>query len=225
MIIKVLRNIEGPLGESIAGIDEAGRGPIIGPMVVAGVLIRQKFVNSLVELGVRDSKKLSPKKRNELYDKIMLLADRVVVVYLDPKTIDRWVLRRKLNELEAKAIAKVVEYLSDAKEIIIDTPSSPERFRENLSRYIGNIEGLILESKADEKYVIVGAASIIAKVLRDREINDIKRRLGIDFGSGYPSDPRTMSMLKSIMKKDPTVVRWSWRTLKKFVYGRIDDFI
>ncbi|MEX0567563.1 MAG: ribonuclease HII [Candidatus Njordarchaeota archaeon] len=211
----------------VGGIDEAGRGPVIGPMVIAMVIARSILLDSLESLGVKDSKMLTKKKRNELFEQILALSDGVIVVYLDPPLIDKWVARHALNELEAMAIAQLIKNIKRPCTIIIDTPSSVKNFREHLEKYIDKDikHRLILKPKADQDEVIVAAASIIAKVLRDRKIDEIKKRLGIDFGSGYPSDPKTQAQLDKIIEKDPTIVRKSWKTIKKLAYPSLDNFI
>jgi len=210
----------------VAGIDEAGRGPVIGPLVIAGVMLRKSLIENLRDMGVRDSKMLSSKRRVELFDMIISLAESVVAVILPPRTIDFWVARHGLNKLEAKGVAKIIERFHVAEEIIIDSPSSAEKFRTYLHEFLGHDSGrIILEPKADRKYSIVGAASIIAKVIRDNEVRKIRDRLGIDFGSGYPSDPKTREALRDIIQKDPTVVRRSWLTVKKMANRSLDEFL
>lgn len=186
--------------DCIVGIDEAGRGPVIGPMVIAGVAANEETIKELEAIGVADSKTIAPTKRSELFDKILSMVDGAAVVYVEPKTMDRWVQRKGLNVLEAKAMATIMTMFRHAKLYILDTPSSPRKFREYVTKF-SNIEPsrILFEPKADMKYTIVAAASIIAKVLRDAEITEIKRQTGVDFGSGYPSDPKTIQQLETIL--------------------------
>ena len=179
----------------ICGIDEAGRGAVIGPMVVAGVLMDHREVEELVELGVKDSKKLKPTARAQLSKLIREKAEKVEVVALDAETIDKSTKRsgaEGLNRLEAKVFAEIINSLKpDAA--YIDLPSTNyEEFRDLISRLINHRCALILEHKADEKYPIVSAASIIAKHERDSLIERLKIELG-DFGSGYPSEDPSLS--------------------------------
>jgi len=203
----------------IAGIDEAGRGPVIGPMVIACVALPQTngCDEIFVELGVKDSKLLSRKRREELFEEIVGLSTKIAVAYIPPKTIDEWVLKKRYNFLEAQIISQLLVSIPQIKVAYIDAPSSPEDFKKKILHYLGpEIQlKLIVEKQADKKYPIVSAASIIAKVLRDRIIDKIKSEIGIDFGSGYPSDPKTQQALSSILKTRPDIVRRSWKTVRK----------
>jgi len=210
----------------IGGIDEAGRGPVVGPMVVAGVLMEKDELRTLVELGVRDSKILSRRKRDELYDLIISTSCGAVALYVEPQTIDQWVSKPGLNALEAWCVAILIRHMLHADIIIVDAPSSAESFTTLLRRYLkGVAPKIIAKPKADRDEPVVAAASIIAKVLRDREIERIKREVGIDFGSGYPSDPKTIEALKQLMTIKPSVVRRRWRTAKKYAYRRLDELL
>ncbi len=214
----------------ICGIDEAGRGAVIGPMVVAGVLIDQNKTNDLIDIGVKDSKKLTPGTRVELSKLIRDLAEDIEIVVLDALTIDSSTRRKKacgLNELEARVFAKIINRLKpDAA--YIDLPSTKyAEFRILIEDNLTHRCSLILEHKADEKYPIVSAASIIAKCERDRLIEELKSELG-DFGSGYPSDGRTRRFLMELMRSrgiDSPHIRSSWRTLAKIAQRKLDDFI
>lgn len=213
----------------ICGIDEAGRGAVIGPMVVAGVLVDQREVEELVELGVKDSKKLSPAVRAQLSKLIREKAEKVEVVALDAETVDKSTRKSGasgLNELEARVFAEIIDSLKpDAA--YIDLPSTKyEEFRELITGLTRHKCALILEHKADEKYPVVSAASIIAKYERDSLIEKLKAELG-DFGSGYPSDPKTRSYLMEKLKsgdlRSPHI-RSTWKTLSKIAQLRLDDF-
>lgn len=213
----------------ICGVDEAGRGSVIGPMVVAGVLIGEGGVRELGELGVRDSKKLDPERRAELYEKIKEIVDEWRVIVVEAEAVDSSTKRRGaegLNMLEAKIFAEIIEELKP-EVAYIDLPSrNPAGFRESLEKFMKYRCRVILEHKADERYPVVSAASILAKVERDRLIEELKKRLG-DFGSGYPSDPRTRRFLREIVlskKLEGKPIRLSWRTLDKILQRRLDEF-
>jgi len=213
----------------VCGIDEAGRGAVVGPMVVAGVLVDLEGIEELVRIGVRDSKKLSPRARMGLSKLIRDVADRIEVIVLDAGTVNGSTRRRGsggLNKLEARVFAEIIDRLKpDAA--YIDLPST------NYDEFRGLLEGLtlhkcplILEHKADEKYPVVSAASIIAKCERDRLIEELKAKMG-DFGSGYPSDPKTRSFLMEAMRSGLMAgeyVRSSWRTLSRIAQRRLDEF-
>ncbi|MDW8021800.1 MAG: ribonuclease HII [Nitrososphaerota archaeon] len=213
----------------VCGIDEAGRGAVIGPMVVAGVLIDQNKTGELIGMGVRDSKRLTPGSRFELSKLIMELAEDVEIVVLDASTIDSSTRRRKsqgLNSLEARIFAEIINRLKpDAA--YIDLPSVEYAgFRRLIDNNLTHNCSLILEHKADEKYPIVSAASIIAKCERDRLIDGLKSELG-DFGSGYPSDIKTRKFLMDlIISRGMSCphIRSSWRTMSKIVQRRLDEF-
>ncbi len=204
---------------SIAGIDEAGRGPVIGPMMVAGVTLDSKKFKDLEALGLKDSKVLSPKRREELYDEVKALADKIEVVVISAKQIDQLRQIMSLNKIELKSFAKIIDALKP-DEVFIDLPENGPKFVPELKRSISCSPKVVAEHKADATYPIVSAASIIAKVERDRSVKRIEKRIGHEFGSGYPSDPRTKAFLEEYMKTHDTLpdcVRMSWATVAKYV--------
>ncbi len=197
----------------ICGVDEAGRGPIIGPMVVAAVAVEN---HSQLPKGLKDSKLLTREKREELFERIARLPHAVRIV--PPKEIDEWVFQGRLNWLEAKHMIALLSELG-ATEAIIDCPS---RDREGFAAHIASaVPGCEVRAmfKADQKYKVVSAASIIAKVTRDRLIDAIKRDLGVEFGSGYLTDPRTQSFLDDFDADFPHFRR-SWQPYKDRVAGK-----
>ncbi len=202
----------------VMGCDEAGRGPVVGPLVVAGVVFEEGKKKVLKELGIKDSKKLSSKMRERLYDKIIGLSDDYSVVVLSAKQINQMMEIMNLNEIEMNAMVKVINALNFDK-CILDLPSNSKSFVKEMEKKM-NKGGLIAEHKADDKYLEVGAASIIAKVVRDREIEKIKgkyKEYG-DIGSGYPSDVRTVEFLERYYKEKgrfPEEVRLKWSTCER----------
>lgn len=205
----------------VAGVDDAGRGSVIGPLVIAGIVIQKENLPSLVELGVKDSKLLSPRRREKLAQEIKTLELQFHVVKLSPAEIDQVVETgrklHRLNRLEAAAMAKVIEALRpdvayvDASDVLAD------RFREHIEEKLPFRIKIVSEHKADATYPVVSAASIIAKVERDRAIQELTQKHG-DMGSGYPSDPRTIAFLESWVTKHgayPDFVRKSWKPAKK----------
>ena len=201
----------------ILGIDEAGRGPVIGPLVIAGVSIDEKDLNKLNELGVKDSKLLSPTQREDMFNKIINTAKNHKIIIIPPKEIDS-ALRSKslnLNWLEAIKSAEIINFLKPEK-AIIDCPSNNiTAYKNFLKKYLKDkkIE-LALEHKADLKYIIVSAASIIAKVTRDKEIKKIQKKIKEPIGSGYPSDPITINFLKKNHNSYPEIFRKEWASWK-----------
>ena len=200
----------------IAGVEEAGRGPVIGPMVMAIVSIEEKDEFKLDILGVRDSKQLTPKKREELFDVIKETAKDFSIIILKPAEIDKAVESEEsnLNWLEADTTEDLINSV-EAKKVILDCPSNNITEYKNyiLKRLEKEVE-LVVEHKADENYLIVAAASILAKVTRDREIEKIKKQYNIDFGSGYPSDPFTVQFLETNYNNYP-IFRKSWSSWRR----------
>ena len=205
----------------ISGVDEAGRGPVIGPLVIAGVLFEEADLPKLVNLGVKDSKLLSSQKRETLSSEIKKLALVYHTVWLSPAEIDRVVESRrklhKLNRLEAQAMARVISVLKpdivyvDASDVLAD------RFGEHIAENLSFSPKIICEHKADVKYPIVSAASILAKVERDKAISQLQKKHG-NIGCGYPSDPNTIKFLEDWIRKFgsyPHFVRKSWKTAKR----------
>ncbi|MBU4535904.1 MAG: ribonuclease HII [Euryarchaeota archaeon] len=202
----------------ILGIDEAGRGPVIGSLVVCGVLVSEEQLEFMEKIGIKDSKKVAPKKRSLLSRKINKIAE-CFVVKISAQDIDN--MRAKninLNEIEKIAMMKIIKE-SQAQSVIIDSVDvNPSRLCREISEVLGPEIDIKAEHGADDNYVVVAAASIVAKVERDMEIEKLKRqyrKLG-NIGSGYPSDPRTKAFLKNFKYDNmPEFVRKSWATVKK----------
>lgn len=211
----------------ITGIDEAGRGPVIGPMIIALTSFTTDKLDRLKSFGVKDSKKLTPTARMALLPTILNYASKVYVAVIPPNVIDSWVLNKGLNRLEAYVIALMILKAKPHGKIYIDSPSSTMTFESYLRQYLPNqlMERIITENKADIKYVAVSAASIVAKVIRDMNIKQLKKKLNINFGSGYPSDPLTRKHLKIILKIAPNIVRKSWKTMKKETNRKLTEFL
>jgi len=205
----------------VAGIDDAGRGAVIGPLVIAGVLVEEEKLPKLTQLGIKDSKLLSPHRRETLAIEIKRIAQKHSIIKLSPKEIDEVVEKgrklHKLNRLEAQTMAKIIEMLKPDIAYVDASDVIEERFKEHILECLPFRVEIVSEHKADRKYPIVSAASIIAKVVRDREIAEIASKYG-DFGSGYPSDPRTMNFLQQCLEEQgeyPNFVRKSWKPAKK----------
>ncbi|MBW2997748.1 ribonuclease HII [Candidatus Woesearchaeota archaeon] len=214
----------------LCGIDEAGRGPVIGPLVTAGVVIDAEDEPKLAELGVKDSKLILPKKREELFEKLIKMVKRYEIVVLSPQDIDAALIDpdTNLNWLEADTSAEVINKLKPEK-VIVDCPSN------NIAEYSDYIKKklnvdceLIAEHKADMNHLVVGAASILAKVTRDRAIEEIKKEVGQDIGSGYPADPTTKQFILDNYDKHPKIFRKTWQTYKDVVTKKqqkgLDEF-
>jgi len=200
----------------LAGIEEAGRGPVIGPLVLAVAAIEEKKEKELQELGVKDSKMLSAKQREALFNVITDMCEYEIIV-VHPEEIDLALesANSNLNWLEAEKMAELINMVNPEK-VIIDCPSNNiESYEEYIKKRLRvSPKEMLVKHKADRDHVIVGAASILAKVTRDKEIEKIKKRFKIEFGSGYPSDPSTVKFLKENWDKYP-IFRKTWETWKK----------
>lgn len=197
------------------------RGPVIGPLVIVGVLIRDDQVAALKALGVKDSKLLSPRRRERLAEEIKKLAIKYEIVEISPAEIDKIVLTGKkfhrLNLLEAKAMAEVIKRLKPEIAYVDASDVVAERFGSQIKEMLPFPATIISEHKADATYPIVSAASIIAKVRRDKIIAQLREEYG-DFGSGYVTDSKTVTFLADWIKRHgsyPEFVRKSWKPAKR----------
>ncbi|MBS3071767.1 ribonuclease HII [Candidatus Pacearchaeota archaeon] len=206
----------------VLGVDDAGRGPLIGPMILAGVLLNKNQEAHLKDKGVADSKLLSHPKRIELGKEIKENSLKSYVVIATPNEIDASITSGiNLNTLEAMKIAKVINNLNIKNKkikVIVDCPSvNTKTWRLKLLEFIEHIDNLevLCEHKADFNHPSVSAASILAKVQREEEVAKLKKIYG-EIGSGYPSDPYTIKFLKEQGNKfkDAGIFRKSWATWK-----------
>jgi len=200
----------------VCGVDEAGRGSMLGPLVVAAIAIEKSKIPDLEKIGVKDSKKLSPKMRETLYKKIIKIVDNYQISKATPKQIDLAVSQHKLNNLELIHMAKVITKLQPSISYVDSCDVNATRFGKEIAK--------ITHSKiksyhhADSKFVVVSAASIIAKVTRDRAIASLSKKHPV--GSGYPSDSKTISFVKHWFLQNgnlPAYVRKSWAPAKLIV--------
>ncbi len=206
----------------IIGVDEAGRGSIFGPLVIAGISIDNSF--DLKALGVRDSKKLSPKRRESIYEQLRGLDGiEIVVKELRPALIDRYVMKgqkhMKLNYLEAKFMSIIINSLNGELAVVDAADTSERLFASQISLFLKRKVILISSHHADDIYPVVSAASIVAKVRRDNVIKGIQAQYG-KIGSGYPSDPVTREYLRENISSINSLpfVRMSWKTLKRVMH-------
>ncbi|MFH1721929.1 MAG: ribonuclease HII [Candidatus Altiarchaeota archaeon] len=218
----------------VCGIDEAGRGPVVGPMAVACAVFDDIGRKKLSELKVRDSKKVSPKRRTELEPQIKEIAIEWNVCLVSPSEIDRLRQKISLNVIEAQKMAELILDLEckPAKIIVDAADSIAEGFKNKILFHLNDespefiIPEFISEHKADDKYLEVGAASILAKVERDRQIEILKETLG-DFGSGYPADELTKNWLRNIVRNGesmPDHVRRSWNTINRCKQTSLEEY-
>jgi ribonuclease HII len=214
----------------IAGLDEAGRGSVLGPLVVAGIMIKGSKVRKLRSLGVADSKKLTPKNRETLYREILKVVDAYCIRRVNPADIDRYVSVRGLNSLEALTMASIIDKLRPRIAYVDSCDVNPKRFKESIVSRLRCRTRVDSRHHADSEKVVVSAASILAKVRRDREIEKLRRNVG-NVGSGYPSDRQTMKFVDNwicMHKRVPEFVRASWKPVRQLVevhlQPRILDF-
>lgn len=205
-----------PMPNLVMGIDEAGRGCVIGPLFLAGFLIAEEehLIDRLNDLGVNDSKLLLSKKRDELAIQIKKLAHGYKIIKVQPFLIDKF----SINDLEIKFSAQLINHFSPHW-VYMDVPASGRGIK-NYCNSVGSLctspTKLIGANKMDSRNVLVAAASILAKTEREKHVKILKKKYG-DFGSGYPSDPKTISWLadwKKSNKKWPNIVRQKWATLQ-----------
>ncbi len=215
------------------GIDEAGRGPVIGPLVLAIAVLDEEGCDKLRELRVRDSKKIAVKRRNHLMPLVKKIAVEWNSIYIQPKDIDRLRKKMSLNLIEAYKTAELITGLKTKPDIIyVDaTDSIAENYKKRILACIESVDPkaivpkIIAEHRADDTYIEASAASIIAKVERDDYIEKLKEKHG-DFGSGYPSDPTTKQFVDKLVREGnlPDYVRKSWGTIEKSKQSSLDDF-
>jgi ribonuclease HII len=198
----------------VCGVDEAGRGSMIGPLVVAGISIEKSKIDELTNLGVKDSKKLTPSARAYLYKKILNLVDDYAISKVSPKAIDAYVLKHQLNCLEALHMARVIKKLGPSVSYVDSCDVNPARFGREITR-ISKTGKIKSYHHADSKFVVVSAASIVAKVTRDRAIKRINKIYST--GSGYPSDDKTVQFVRNWFlthRQMPVFVRKSWAPVR-----------
>ena len=204
----------------ISGIDEAGKGPVLGPMCVAGVLMHETEIDALSRMGVRDSKQLNTKRREALAEDIKKIADKYFILEVSPFQIDELRKIMTMNEIMVLCYTKVLEELRPRHAFVDAADVIAERFGDNLRmKYSGDIM-ITSEHKADEKYPIVSAASIIAKVQRDLLVKQLGQKTGADIGSGYPADPKTIRFLEGWVQEHgllPEFARSSWETSRRIL--------
>ena len=219
----------------MTGIDESGRGALIGPMVIAGVTVPKDHVAKLKELGVKDSKVLSPKKREKLYQEIEKLASNIAIIRVQPCKIDSYrAMGINLDKIEAMRMAQIVD-LSLQSTVYVDAlTSNPKKFEQLIRSFLQNKDAtMVVKNYLDESVPVVSAASIIAKVERDKAIADLKKEVGFDFGVGYSHDARSIRFVEKLIKETkgnlPEYIRKSWVTtevlLEKSWQRKVKDFI
>jgi ribonuclease HII len=217
----------------ICGVDEAGRGPVIGPLIVAGVKFNDD--SKLIEFKVKDSKRLTPKKREILAIKIKQYCISYEILIIPAKDIDDMRKVMTLNEIEVNAFSKIIKKLKPDICYVDSADVNEKRFADDILTNLSFKPNIVSKHKADDIYPIVSAASIIAKTKRDEEIRkisiELEEKLNLPVGSGYPADSKTQKFLREWFdryKRLPPHVRRSWHTIKNILkeksIKKVDDF-
>lgn len=214
---------------------------MIGPMVIAGVTIPTSNEKKLKKLGVKDSKLLSPKRREELYNEIEKLSTNISIMKVQPCKIDNYrAMGVNLDKIEAMRMAQIIDINIGSKIYVDSLTQNPKKFKQLIVSFLQKKEvDLIVENYMDESILVVGAASVIAKVERDRAIIELKKEVGYDFGVGYPHDSRSIQFVEKLIKETkgrlPEYIRKSWvttemllekswqRKLKDFIFGKKEE--
>ena len=206
----------------IGGADEAGRGPVVGPLVVAGVVFKDDVF--LKENNVRDSKKCTPKTREILAEKIKANAISYEIAVVSASDIDDLRKVMTLNELEVDIFSRIIDKLRPDVCYVDSADVNDERFGNSILSRLSFKPEIVSKHKADDIYPVVGAASILAKTMRDEEVRkigqELKKKLDLPMGSGYPADPVTQKFLKewvSNFGELPPHTRLSWKTARKIL--------
>lgn len=205
----------------VLGIDEAGRGAVIGPLVVGGVCLPFEMLSCLQDIGVKDSKKLPHKKREEIFESFK--KEKILFHFFEitPKEIDK----ASLNDLEILYTIKLIRFFSPDN-VFLDVPARGrgierycDKIRKELPRHIEVIGG----NRFDDIHRVVGAASIVAKVMRERAIAKLKKKYG-NFGSGYPNE-QTITFLEEHFEMLKPIVRMKWKTVQKLKVNEGQKFL
>ncbi|MCI4373038.1 MAG: ribonuclease HII [Thermoplasmata archaeon] len=199
----------------MVGVDEAGRGSFVGPLVVGAFAADDYHLDSLREAGARDSKELTPAAREAVYGRLLRLG-QMASVALSPRTVDRAVRHGGLNDLEARAFGSVIRRLGGEEARVDACDTNEARFGRHVSARAGNGIRILARHHADRDDPLVGAASIVAKVRRDRALARLRATLGDGIGSGYPSDIHTVEFVRAHLRQGegaPSWLRTSWATM------------
>jgi len=208
----------------LCGVDEAGKGSVLGPMVVAAVGCWRE--EDLAPLPIRDSKVLKPEQREAIYE-VLLRDFAVSVVTIDAAGIDEARSRMSMNDCVAELHAEAIRELKPRSACVDACDVNAERYGRRVADCLDFPCEIISEHRADARYRIVGAASIVAKVTRDRAVRDLDEEYG-NVGSGYPSDPVTIEFLKRYIRdhgSPPPCARRSWKTVANLSQRTIADFL
>lgn len=203
----------------ICGVDEAGKGAVLGPMVVAAVGCDHEDI--LPGIGIKDSKQLSPEKRGRLYKEITSTCSTALRI-ISAGEIDTARKSMTINTLVARLHAAVITDLRPGLAYVDACDVIAGRYGEMVTSFLGCECRVVAEHHADTSFPLVSAASIVAKVVRDREIEVLTAQYG-EIGSGYPADQRTVDFLSEAIRrsgKPPVFARTSWKTVEHMISKR-----
>jgi len=181
-------------------------------MVIAGVGVSSDEAFS--GIPVKDSKLLAPAERERLYI-LIRKKSTIATVVIDADTIDAIRQEMTLNTCVARAHAEVIRKLSPDTAYIDACDVNAFRYAGMVKSHLASPCKIVSEHHADQTYPVVSAASIIAKVTRDRVIAKLAKKYG-EIGSGYPADPVTIRYLESYIDEHgfpPPIARKSWKTV------------
>ena len=206
----------------VLGLDEAGRGSLLGPLVVGGFAVpaSEGIDAELRGLGTKDSKALSARRREEVFEGLCRRGT-LLAAWADPPEVDRWVRGPGLNALEVALMGGLIRRCSPGLVLADACDVDADRFARHLRRQLPPSfprVRIVARHKADRDLPLVSAASIVAKVTRDRRMVQLARTLGEEMGTGYPSDPRTRRHLEDLLARHrdlPPHVRRTWATVTR----------
>ncbi|MFX0021346.1 MAG: ribonuclease HII [Candidatus Hermodarchaeota archaeon] len=203
------------------------KGSVLGPMVICGICFKKSKIDLLSKIGVRDSKKLSPRRRSELAQILKNSCFSFKIIVISPQEIDgRESKRITMNQLEELKMAEIINELKPDVIYIDAADVNERRFGNSIKNLLNYVpKKIISKHKADDLYPIVSAGSIIAKFERDTLIEELQKKYG-NIGSGYPSDERTTEFLRDFIKKHkkaPIIARKTWDTTKKIINEEISS--
>lgn len=197
---------------------------MLGPIIVAGICVSKKSISEMIKKGIKDSKLLTPKKRQILFGHVVSIAESICICRINIAEIDFHVFKNNLNTLEAEAMAITISNMKSDKTYVDSCDVNPSRYQRTISSFLKrNSTKLISMHHADKLNVVVSGASIIAKVIRDSEITKIRVKYG-DIGSGYPSDKKTIEFVRQWFRQKneiPPFARKSWKPAQMILSGTV----
>ena len=213
----------------LVGIDEAGRGPVLGPLVIGVCAVPEEAETVLRDMGVRDSKDLSAKQRKAIEAWFLEQCETFDwfggTVVIQAEQIDQALQAQGLNWLEVDGFREALKLIPMQQHVRITADACDVNAERFTQRITAGLDGwpwphssMVSEHKADQHHPVVAMASILAKEERDRSMAAMSTRVGTNVGSGYPADPATKQSLHTLVRQNGIDydVRWGWATVKRF---------